>query len=174
MNADAIREATHADLPRLRALQAHLAAPWPDLLDVAVDDTPAGGPLALVVETGRAGSADTGGPVGYVLVVPDDPETDDSTADSTRGVYVAELVVAPDHRREGHGSTLLDALASRFPGYDRLRLTARADDERALAFYRANGFRVLEDLPDHYEDADGLLLVRGLGGPAWDAIEDRD
>jgi len=162
MTADATREATPADLPRLRALQGHLAAPWPDLLDVAVDDTPAGGPLALVAEAGRAGPADAGEPVGYALVVPDDPETDDGTADSARGVYIAELVVAPDHRREGHGSTLLDALAARFSGYDRLRLTTRADDERALAFYRATGFRVLDDLPDHYEAGDGLLLGRDI------------
>lgn len=177
-----IREAAPGDRPRLLALQAELASPWPDLLELAVGGDGAGdGPVALVAcagdptDSGPAGLP-RGSPVGYLLAVPGGPADERGTRrsddDGTAGtadpgsVYLAEVVVAPDHRREGHGRGLIEAAAARFAGYDQLRLTARADDEGALAFYRACGFRVVEELPGHYDEAggtgDGLLLARDL------------
>lgn len=141
-----IREATATDRPAVRALQERaLASPAPELLDLAFESVAA---TALVDEDEDL--------LGYALALPGDP-----TADPTV-VYLAEIVVAPDARREGRGSALLDALADRFPEYDELRLTARATDEGALGFYRENGFWTLADLPDHFEDGDGVLLVRDL------------
>lgn len=152
-----VRPANEADLPRLLAIQA---AAFPDanrtllrsgvragLALVAVDETPVDW---TTVPTSEA--------AGYVLV----------TADAA-SVYVAELAVAPGYRRRGHGRRLLAAVAARHPDRERLRLTTRADNEAARAFYASLGFREVRALPDYYggEDgseppADGVLLVRDL------------
>lgn len=173
-----IREATPGDFPRLLALQAELASAWPDLLELAVKGGPTDdGPLTLVayLENGTDEPASVD-PAGYVLAVPGVPgdsgggalTADDGAiqeGEDPQYVYLAEVVVASEHRREGHGTALIEAAASRFADYDQLRLTARANDKRALAFYQSNDFRVIDELPDHYdedEDGDGLLLARDL------------
>jgi ribosomal protein S18 acetylase RimI-like enzyme len=100
---------------------------------------------------------ETGGAiVGYALVLPGSLEADTSV------VYLAELVVAPGVRRQGYGAALVDAVADRFDDYDQLRLTARADDESVLEFYRDQGFWTLDQLEDYYRDGNGVLLVRDL------------
>lgn len=128
-----VRPATAADRPRLRAIQAALAEPTPDLLDAAFD----GDALDVLVAT------DDGEPVGYALVVPG-PEH----------AYLAELAVAPGHREAGNGSALLDAVGGP------VRVVVRAGDECARRFYEGRGFRVDERLADRFENDDGLLLVR--------------
>jgi len=139
-----IRPAVPADEARLVAIQsAALDDPWPELLDVAVD----GAPHVLVADEGQ-------GPIGYTLTVPDEPVA-----------YVAELAVAPAHQGQGHGSellaTLLDELGAN--GFDTVRLTARADDERVRSFYDGFRFTVADELPGHYSDGgDGVLLTRDL------------
>lgn len=141
-----IREATKSDRPQVRTLQrAELTSPAPELLDLAFESD-AGTVLVAEEET----------PLGYALAVPGDRTADPAV------VYLAEIVVASDARREGHGSALLEAVAERVADYDELRLTARAADEGALEFYRENEFRILADRPDRYEDGDGVLLVRDL------------
>jgi ribosomal-protein-alanine N-acetyltransferase len=138
-----IRPARPADEARLRAIQsAALEEPWPDLLGASLE----GVSTVFVADTDA-------GPVGYALVVPDRPTA-----------YLAELAVAPPAQGQGHGSRLLALVVERFRdrGFDELRLTARADDERVRSFYDGFGFTVAEELPDHYEDGDGVLLVRGL------------
>ncbi|MFC6864807.1 GNAT family N-acetyltransferase [Halomicroarcula sp. GCM10025817] len=137
-----IREATTADHDRLREIQAAaLDAPWPGLLDVAVD----GPPTLLVITDGLV--------VGYALVVPDHPVA-----------YLAEFAVDPRLQGQGYGSQLLTALVERLreAGFETLRLTARADDERVRSFYDGFGFEKRADLPDHYDDGDGVLLVLAL------------
>jgi ribosomal-protein-alanine N-acetyltransferase len=141
-----IREATEADLPHLRAIQASaLVEPWTDLLAPAV----AGPPLVLVAVPADA-STD---PVGYGVAIPD-AET----------AYLAELAVTEPHRRAGHGTALLEALADRLAreGCDRLRLTVRVGDRGAREFYERLGFRAESLLPDRYDADDGLLLTRQL------------
>lgn len=61
---------------------------------------------------------------------------DDQTAELTR------MRVAPTHRREGHGSRLLDALETRArrEGYERLVLNTGAENRRAREFYESRGF----------------------------------
>ena len=128
-----IRAATPADCPRLLAIQAaSLASNWPELLETAID----GAGTVLV-------AGDT--PVGYALAVGSQP------------THLAELAVAPGHRNAGHGSALLTTLLD---DCDECRLTARADDERARRFYKRHGFRIEEHLPNHYENADGVAMVR--------------
>lgn len=168
MPPDPPREATPADLPRLRALQVGLSSPSPALLDVAVADSPTDDPPRALVtvesrpHNDRTGEPEVSVPVGYCLVVPVVPSAGESPATGSVSVYVAELVVAASYRREGRGSALLDAVADRRPGRTRLRVTARSDDDRALEFYRANGFRVVDTLPEYYGDADGVALVRPI------------
>ncbi|MFC6976227.1 GNAT family N-acetyltransferase [Halomicroarcula sp. GCM10025709] len=137
-----IREGRPADRARLRAIQAAaLDHPWPDLLSVAVD-----GPPELLVY-------DDGGPVGYALVVPDHPIA-----------YLAELAVAPAEQGRGIGTQLLSTLFERLraAGFETVRLTARADDERVRGFYDKLGFSEEGRLPEHYDDGDGVLLTRQL------------
>jgi ribosomal-protein-alanine N-acetyltransferase len=138
-----IRPARPADEKRLSAIQsAALDEPWAELLAVGIE----GAPLVLVVDPGA-------GPIAYTLVVPDHPTA-----------YVAELAVAPGMQGQGHGTQLLDALLARLrsEGFEEVRLTARADDERVRSFYDSFDFTVSERLPDHYDDGDGVLLVRPL------------
>jgi len=139
-----IRAAADTDEPRLRAIQsAALDDPWPELLDVAID----GAPHVLVLDEGE-------GPVAYTLTVPDHPIA-----------YVAELAVAPGLQGQGYGTELFESLLEelRDNGFETVRLTARADDERVRAFYDQFGFSAEGDLPDHYDDGGaGVLLVREL------------
>jgi len=139
-----IREAVTADEPRLRAIQsAALDDPWAELLDVAID----GHPHVLVVDEGE-------GPIAYTLTVPDHPVA-----------YVAELAVAPAMQGQGYGTELLSALLDRLRerGFETVRLTARADDERVRSFYDDFGFTAVDELPEHYDDGgDGVLLAREL------------
>jgi ribosomal-protein-alanine N-acetyltransferase len=139
-----IRPALPADEPRLQAIQsAALDDPWPELLDVGID----GAPHVLVVDDGE-------GAIAYTLTVPDHPVA-----------YVAELAVAPGLQGQGYGTELLGSLfeSLRDNGFETVRLTARADDERVRSFYDDFGFSVEADLPDHYDDGgDGVLLVRAL------------
>lgn len=137
-----IREANADELPRLRVIQSTaLDEPWPGLLEVGID----GPPLVLVL--------DDGDPVGYALVVRDFPVA-----------YLAELAIAPAAQRQGYGTLLLSTLVDRLrtDGYETIRLTARADDEHVRSFYATMGFSLVEEIPDHYEDGDGVLLAREL------------
>ena len=130
-----VRPATPADGPAVRAIQrVAIAEPVPELLGLALGE---GGPRCLV--------ADEDGPVGYALAL-----ADGATC------YVAELAVAPGHRREGHGTALLEALAS--GPASQLRLSVRAADDGARAFYRARGFEVV-GRTDRF-DGEGLVLAR--------------
>lgn len=70
--------------------------------------------------------------------------------------YLAALFVAPAHQKKGVGSRLL-ALAKKMR--DTLELSVYAENERAVAFYRKNGFRMtdkrIEEVTGHTE----LLMV---------------
>jgi ribosomal-protein-alanine N-acetyltransferase len=139
-----VRESTPEDLPHLLAIRAaSLVARAPRLLEYGVT----GPALALTAET-------DGTPVGYALTVRD-PDA--------RRATLLELAVAPAHRRAGLGTALLEATVARLDGYERLELTTLAADDRARAFYRENGFTLVEKRPGHYERGDGVLLACSLG-----------
>jgi ribosomal-protein-alanine N-acetyltransferase len=137
-----VRPATADDRPRLRTIQrAALAEPWPELLETAIE-----GPLPVLVVAEDE-------PLGYAIAV-----------EGAGQIYVPELAVDPDHQREGHGSALVEALCDRLgaSGYDAVRLTVRAVDEDARAFYREQGFEVVDRVADHFESGDGLVMERSL------------
>ncbi|PSP55131.1 N-acetyltransferase [Halobacteriales archaeon QS_1_67_19] len=138
-----IRPAAPADRERLRELQRHLREPNPALLDYAVS----GPPLALV-------SVADGRPVGY-LVAFHDGET----------AYVAEIAVAPTHRREGRARRLLGAAFDRLreAGCSAVRLTVHPDDDPARSLYQSLGFAEVDRRRDYYEDGrEGIVMARDL------------
>jgi len=138
-----LRRARQDDFDRLRQIQTTaLAEPWPELLETAVGGYP---PVYVAVDDR---------PVGYAIVIPG-PET---------VAYLPELAVAPDRQREGYGSALLEYVCAELAGdgYDQLRLSVLAVDERARQFYDSCGFQRLERLPDEFERGDGILLATDL------------
>jgi len=189
-----IRDAVETDRPALLALQSLLPEPAPDALGEAID-----GPGEVLVATGgvrkttKSSSAasqnasrsenanvsdllDAGGdrdcrrPIGYVFAMPSDDRA-----------YVAELVVAPDRRREGVASQLFtrlfdrlgdrgrqttsDGQSDRERSDDGVRLVTLAvspDNDDAREFYEEWGFRTVDRDPEYYDGDPALLLARPL------------
>lgn len=139
-----IREPRPDEYDRLRAIQQSvLEAPSPQLLGAAVD-----GPLFGLVRLVDGDIA------GYVLAVVGD-----------RRGYLPELAVTADRQRAGHGTALLDAIVRRLAakGVETVRVTARADDERARSFYEKRGFDRLETVEEYYDDGgEGVVYRRSV------------
>jgi ribosomal-protein-alanine N-acetyltransferase len=131
---DSIRPLDRGDLPACRRLQQHLPEPSPRLLDPPV------------VVDGHVSVA-AGDTVGYVLTV----------GQAER--HVAELVVAPSARRNGHASALLATLVSTYPATS-LTLTVAAENTAARSLYDQFGFQVVRRLPGFFAEDEGLLLAR--------------
>lgn len=143
-----IRSATPTDAAALERLQSRLREPSPGLLDAALDGTELAPATALVstVEVGEKRRS----PVAYLLAVPGDGT-----------VYVAELAVAPDHRREGRARALIEACAERVDGESpTLTVTVAPDNEAAQSLYRACGFDRARRLPDFFADGAAILYRR--------------
>jgi ribosomal-protein-alanine N-acetyltransferase len=136
-----IRRARPADASTLAGLQTHLHEPSPELLDCALG---VGDPSLTEALVATPDGADD--PVGYLLAVPGDGTT-----------YVAELVVDPDHRRQGVATALLSACAARA---DRLTVTVDPDNEAARSLYRRCGFEEVRRLPGFFADGAAVLYRR--------------
>ena len=138
-----IRDARPADGPALLALQSLLPEPAPEALSTALE-----GVGEVLVAT-----ADGDRPVGYVFAMPGDEQA-----------YVAELVVSPDHRREGIASALFAALFERLRERDveLVTLAVAPDNDAARAFYEQWGFREVDRDPEDYDGDPALLLARPL------------
>jgi ribosomal-protein-alanine N-acetyltransferase len=134
-----IRRATPDDKGALTRLQSLLPEPSPALLESALT-AEAPTPATALVST-----AD-GAVVGYLLAVPGDDT-----------VYVAELVVAPAHRREGRAQALLERCGERA---DTLTVTVAPDNEAAQALYRSCGFERVQRLPDFFEEGAAIQYRR--------------
>lgn len=140
-----IRTARAGDAAAIAALQSHLAAPSPRLLATA------GALGTCLVAVDGAGERidppdhpDTGGrPVGYVLIL------------GEGDTHLAELVVHPDHRREGHGRALLDAALDRQAPGTRMTLAVAADNDPARSLYESAGFEPVGRRPGFYENVCG-------------------
>jgi ribosomal-protein-alanine N-acetyltransferase len=131
-----VRPLRSADESAVRSLQSLLEYADPDLVDAAL-----AGPFV-----GRVAVVD--GVVGYAIALPGEEAT------------LSELVVAPEHRRAGHGEALVDAIAEAIDA-DRLVVTTPAENESATAFYESLGFEVEARLSGFYADgSDALRLVR--------------
>lgn len=141
-----IRAATPADLPALRALQSLLPETAPKLLVTAID-----GPGIVSVSVDGTTVGGDGLPVGYVLVTTS-PET----------AHVAEIVVAPDHRREGRARRLLAAALARLRKTDatRVELAVEPDNNAARRLYGSLGFEDVRREEEYYGDEPAVLMAR--------------
>ncbi len=164
----AVRRALPDDESGLHDLQSHLDEGAPALLGAALSGT-FGECLVAVGDPDSEGFEDTNSnaarPVGYLLAVEGDGGVPPSSValDDTLGgdtsVHIAELVVAPAARRQGHASALLATLFARHPGAT-VTLTVAPDNDAARTLYERFGFEVSRELPDFFDDGPGLLLVR--------------
>lgn len=127
-----IRPIEPSDRSAILSLQQYLEYSDPDLVDAAI-----AGPFfgAVAVEQSR--------PAGYAIGFPAEP---------TR---LLELVVDHDVRRQGHGRSLVDAIASK-TAHSIVVLTP-AKQQVAREFYRNLGFEYDDRIPEFYDDgADAL------------------
>jgi ribosomal-protein-alanine N-acetyltransferase len=151
-----IRHARPVDEPALTSLQSYLREPSPRLLRAALaSDTPS--PVEALVSTSAGGDRDAADdlagerrdgdqPVGYLLAVPGDGS-----------VYVAELVVHPDARREGRATALLSACHA---AETRVSVTVAPENEAARSLYRRRGFDEVDRLPGFFADGPAVLYRR--------------
>ncbi|WP_224449061.1 GNAT family N-acetyltransferase [Haloprofundus salilacus] len=121
-------------------MQSLLAEPSPTLLHWAVH---AGN---VLVSTADELSVET--PVGYLLAVYGDD------------VHVAELVVDPEHRREGRANALLSHLLSSLETGTRVTVAVEPGNEAARALYASIGFRLTRRDESYFDRGPALILAR--------------
>jgi len=151
----AVRDATAADEAGIRAL--------PGLSDSTL--------RSLERDLARVGSGATGAPV--VLVAVGEPVAPPATVAEPAIVgtafgllqydegHVLDLAVAPEHRRTGIASALLEALdaALRGRGAVALTLEVREGNLGAQSLYRRYGFTAEGRRPGYYPDGEDAVLM---------------
>jgi ribosomal-protein-alanine N-acetyltransferase len=83
--------------------------------------------------------------------------------------HVMTLATAPDHRREGIASALLDAVIERAGEDASYTLEVRVSNTGAIALYERYGFRGVGTRPRYYADngEDAIIMWRAIGTP-WE------
>jgi len=83
--------------------------------------------------------------------------------------HVMTLATAPDHRREGIASALLDAVIERAGEDASYTLEVRVSNTGAIALYERYGFRGVGTRPHYYADngEDAIIMWRAIGTP-WE------
>jgi GNAT superfamily N-acetyltransferase len=150
-----VRAAGVEDVARLLELFAALAdyeqlrhelhATEEQLREALFGERPAA--AALIAERGSLA-------VGYALFF----ETFSSFL-ATRGIWLEDLFVLPDHRGAGVGRALLAAVAARVEGGGRLEWCALDWNELALDFYRGIGARAMDQWTTLRIDGDALTAL---------------
>lgn len=82
--------------------------------------------------------------------------------------HLALFAILPSHRNRGLGSELVAWLEkpARIAGVERVRVEARADNAKALSFYRQLGFEPVKTVAGYYSGAiDAVRLEKRLGPP---------
>jgi ribosomal-protein-alanine N-acetyltransferase len=149
-----VRRAKARDLDRI--LQIEIAAFGPDAYDrkLFAEYTRNCGDLFLVAEGGAGADAKV---YGYAITC--------LCASTGRRAELVSLALDPAVLGQGAASDLMHSILRRLKlrGVERLGLTVKVTNHRALAFYKKFGFHKLRRAPRYYEDgADGLLLARDL------------
>lgn len=78
---------------------------------------------------------------------------------------ILTLSVAPDQRRKGIGSTLLQRFLKEMAlqGIKKTELQVRVDNTTAIKFYKKHGFKITDTLPAFYENnKDGYSMMKTL------------
>lgn len=146
-----VRTAVADDERVVRQLQGLLPEPSPQLLSYGLSAgtvlvTTSGDSIAST--TGTQTSRATGTPVGYLLAI-HGPDT-----------HLAELVVAPDFRREGRASALLATLLAQCPDGGCVRLAVARRNEAAQSLYQGFGFEQVRSSDTLFEDGTALVFER--------------
>ncbi|MCL2418439.1 MAG: ribosomal protein S18-alanine N-acetyltransferase [Conexibacteraceae bacterium] len=148
--ARTIRALTFSDLPQVLAIERRaFTSPWSLSMFVLELSKPSGIHLAAV--RGRE-------LVGYLICARYD-----------EAYHVMTIATAPEHRREGVGSTLLDALIERAGADANYTLEVRVSNHGAIALYERYGFRGVGTRPRYYADngEDAIVMWRAVGTP-WE------
>lgn len=152
----AVRQAREYDLVELVRLQAPLSADldgdWLDALAVVLrDQLTADDVRVLVVDAVGGGLAACG--IGTI-----DQRLPGPGLHNGRTGHVMGVVTDPDHRRRGHGRTVMDALLAWFREREvaRVELRAPAEDE---PLYRALGFADHPDAPLYWRPSEDRAVT---------------
>ena len=142
-----IRRLTYADLPAVVAIERRtFPAPWSLAMFVLELSRPGG--ICLVATSGDEIA-------GYVIC---------SRHDTVW--HLMDIAVAPEHRRQGIGTALVEALLERLPGPDEpLTLEVRPSNTAAIAMYEGFGFKAAGVRRRYYSDngEDALIMWRTPG-----------
>ncbi|MBS0185255.1 MAG: GNAT family N-acetyltransferase [Proteobacteria bacterium] len=68
--------------------------------------------------------------------------------DGAKIIHIRQLVVRPKSQRKGIGKKFLDFIKSLHPDFSEIIVDGRRVNTKACAFYRANGFKILENPHD--------------------------
>jgi [ribosomal protein S18]-alanine N-acetyltransferase len=144
-----IRRLTYADLPQVVAIERRaFPAPWSLAMFVLELSKPAGICIA-------AAEPESGAIAGYCIC---------SRYDTVW--HLMNLAVAPERRRKGIGTQLLEALLGKLPSPDEpVTLEVRRSNEAALALYEKYGFKAAGVRRRYYADngEDALIMWRTPG-----------
>jgi ribosomal-protein-alanine N-acetyltransferase len=80
-------------------------------------------------------------------------------------MHVVTIAVRPEHRRQGHARSLLEAAFAFYPGVSRVYLEVRPSNTPARALYESLGFEEGGRRPGYYGDEDALLMTLDLADP---------
>ena len=145
-----IRSLGFSDLPQVIAIERRaFTSPWSLGMFVIELSKPSGINLAAVSD---------GEIAGYVIC-----------AKYVEAYHIMTLAVDPDHRREGVGSALLDAVIERAGKDANYTLEVRVSNAGAIALYERYGFHGVGTRPRYYADngEDAIIMWRALGTP-WE------
>lgn len=147
----AVRRLAYADLPQVVSIERRsFPAPWSLAMFVLELSKP--GSVCLAAVAPREPGASGPEPLrGYCVTV--------RHADVW---HLMDLAVDPDHRREGVGSTLLEAVLERLPAGAKITLEVRRSNEAAVSLYLRFGFLVAGERRGYYADngEDAVIMWR--------------
>jgi ribosomal-protein-alanine N-acetyltransferase len=145
-----IRPLTYSDLPRVVAIERR-AFPTPWSLSMFVLELSKSDGVCL-------GATRDGKLTGFLICARYD-----------EAFHLMNLAVDPDHRREGLGRGLIDALIERVGEDANITLEVRVSNSPAIALYESYGFRGVGTRRRYYSDTgeDAIIMWRAVGTP-WE------
>jgi ribosomal-protein-alanine N-acetyltransferase len=146
-----IRPLSYSDLPRVVAIERR-AFPTPWSLSMFVLELSKSDGICL-------GALRDGVLTGFLICARYD-----------EAYHLMNVAADPDHRREGLGRALIDALIERTGEDANITLEVRVSNTPAIALYESYGFRGVGTRRRYYSDTgeDAIIMWRAVGTP-WEA-----